>query len=77
MKKTGTATQPICPSERNSTEALADALFFIQQALAKLHHIRSLAEKANNFIDINRLRRENELLRKELSQLETIVEKKI
>jgi hypothetical protein len=76
-EKTCPATQSETEPVRGSTGALEVILIYLRQVLADLHHIHNQGHTDNGLTNIEILRRENELLRKALSELDRLMNEKL
>lgn len=65
------------PCRKSSAKDLTEVLSFARRALANVYNIHRSDTTGNNLITIEELRRENELLKKELSGLEKIMKEKL
>jgi len=77
MEKTGVETQTFCLLKEKSTEALAEVLSFARQILENVYKIQKSDTIGNDLEKIEHLRRENELLKTKLSDLEKMIKEKL
>lgn len=77
MERTGGKTQTFCLLKENSTETLAEVLSFARQILENRYKIQRSNSIGNDLEKIEHLRRENELLKTKLSDLEKMIKEKL